>query len=71
MRKVSGLAGRDASGAKAMHERVSVSSLCFMGTSLDEQEHYWRELEPKRISFVSLQVFQEGEDKARAIASGS
>jgi sugar phosphate isomerase/epimerase len=50
-----------------MHERVSVSSLCFMGAPLDDQERYWRELEPKRISFVSLQVFQEGEDKARAI----
>ena len=50
-----------------MHEKVSVNSLCFMGTSLDEQEQYWRELEPKRISFVTLQVFQEGEDTARAI----
>ena len=50
-----------------MHERVSVNSLCFMGTSLDEQEQYWRELQPKRISFVSVQAFHEGEDKARAI----
>jgi sugar phosphate isomerase/epimerase len=50
-----------------MHERVSVDSLCFMGSPLSDQERYWRELEPKRISFVSLQVFQEGEDAARAI----
>ena len=50
-----------------MHEYVSVNSLCLGNTTLEEQEHMWREIAPKRISFSTSQVFEEGEDKARAI----
>jgi sugar phosphate isomerase/epimerase len=37
-----------------MHERVSVSSLCFPGAELPEMAGYWRELGPRRVSFMSL-----------------
>jgi sugar phosphate isomerase/epimerase len=50
-----------------MHDRVSVSSLCFAGSSLEEQEGFWRDLAPRRISLTSFQVFAEGEDRARSI----
>jgi sugar phosphate isomerase/epimerase len=36
-----------------MHERISVNSLCFPGAGLPEMATYWRELGPRRISFVS------------------
>ena len=36
-----------------MHERVSVNALCFPGADLPELAKYWRELAPRRISFMS------------------
>lgn len=36
-----------------MHERVSVNALCFPGAGLPEMAGYWRELAPRRISFMS------------------
>ena len=50
-----------------MHERVSVNSLCFKGAPYDQQEQAWRELGARNISFVTFEVFQAGEDRARAI----
>jgi sugar phosphate isomerase/epimerase len=49
-----------------MHERVSVNSLCFKGAPYAEQERLWREIAPKRISFVTIEAFKE-EDRAREI----
>lgn len=50
-----------------MHERVSVNSLCFKGAPYDEQERFWRELGAQRISFVTYEAFQAGEERARGI----
>ena len=54
-----------------MHDRVSVNSLCFMGTPLSEHVKFWRELSPKRISFMSHQALEAGEDAlCKIIADG-
>jgi sugar phosphate isomerase/epimerase len=37
-----------------MHERISVSALCFLGQPLSEVAQAWRELRPGRVSFTSL-----------------
>jgi len=50
-----------------MHERVSVNALCLMGPPLSEMEAMWREIAPKRISFMSNQILKEGEDAALGI----
>ena len=36
-----------------MHDRVSVDSLCFPGADLPEMAGHWRELGPRRISFMT------------------
>jgi sugar phosphate isomerase/epimerase len=36
-----------------MHERVSIDSLCFPGATLTDMASYWRELEPRCISFMT------------------
>jgi sugar phosphate isomerase/epimerase len=50
-----------------MHERVSVNALCFGGPPLAEMEAIWQELAPKRVSFMTGQVFAESEQAAAAI----
>ena len=50
-----------------MHERVSVNALCFGGPPLAEMEAIWRELAPRRISFMTNQVFAEGEVRQAAV----
>jgi sugar phosphate isomerase/epimerase len=52
-----------------MHDRVSVNALCFGGPPLAEMEAIWRQLAPRRISFMTSQVFAEGEDAAAAIVA--
>ena len=54
-----------------MHERISVNSVCFLGSSLAEVGAYWRELAAARVSFVSQSVLAEGVGAARAaLATG-
>ena len=53
-----------------MHERVSVNALCFGGPPLAEMEAIWRELAPRRISFMTNQVFAEGESVGEASVFG-
>lgn len=50
-----------------MHDRVSVNALCFGGPPLAEMEAIWRELAPRRVSFMTNQIFADGEDAAAAI----
>lgn len=50
-----------------MHERVSVNSLCFTGAPFEQQEQWWRELGARTISFVTYEVFRDGEECARGI----
>jgi sugar phosphate isomerase/epimerase len=52
-----------------MHERVSVNALCFGGPPLAEIEAIWRELAPRRISFMTNQVFAESEAAAAAVVA--
>jgi sugar phosphate isomerase/epimerase len=52
-----------------MHKRVSVNALCFGQASLPEQAQMWRELAPRRISFLSHQLDAEGEVLAREIVA--
>jgi sugar phosphate isomerase/epimerase len=52
-----------------MHERVSVNALCFGGPPLAEMEAIWQKLVPKRISFMTSQVFAESEEAAAAIVA--
>lgn len=58
--------------AKTMHNRISVNSICFMGSSFSQQADYWQQLAPHRVSILGGQVDQEGLDAARqALATGS
>lgn len=50
-----------------MHERISVNSLCFMGSSLAEQAVYWRELGARRVSFMSPLLLADGGAAAREV----
>jgi sugar phosphate isomerase/epimerase len=36
-----------------VHERVSVNHLCFQSASLTQLADYWRELDARRVSFIS------------------
>jgi sugar phosphate isomerase/epimerase len=47
-----------------MHQRVSVNSICFMGTSLEQQAAYWRSLQAGRVSLLGDQIFDEGTSRA-------
>jgi sugar phosphate isomerase/epimerase len=42
-----------------MHERVSVSSICFVGAPLSEVIAHWQVLQPRRVSLLNSEV-QEG-----------
>ncbi len=54
-----------------MHNRISVNSICFMGSSFSQQANYWQQLAPHRVSILGGQIDQEGQDAARqALASG-
>jgi sugar phosphate isomerase/epimerase len=54
-----------------MHERLSVNTLCFMGTPFSELLSYWRELAPRRLGLMTAPIFEEGLEAARAaIATG-
>jgi sugar phosphate isomerase/epimerase len=50
-----------------MHERVSLNSLAFMGSLLDEVAGYWRCLEPRRVSFIGPHL--EDADAARQVVA--
>jgi sugar phosphate isomerase/epimerase len=39
-----------------MHERISVSAICFPGASLAEMRQHWAALKPQRVSFLSTQL---------------
>jgi sugar phosphate isomerase/epimerase len=49
-----------------MHERVSVNALCFMGTPLRELATYWKQLDARRVSFITNVLFDEGLEAAEA-----
>ncbi len=51
----------------AMHERISVNSLCFPGASLADLARQWRELGAGRISFVSSQLSDDDLGVVRAL----
>jgi sugar phosphate isomerase/epimerase len=54
-----------------MHEKLAVNALCFGGVGLAEQESLWRTIAPKRISFITRDVFAAGETAGKTIvASG-
>jgi len=53
-----------------MHERISVNSLCFPGTPLHEQAAYWRDLAPRRVSFVSAQLIGDLSPAHEALKTG-
>jgi sugar phosphate isomerase/epimerase len=54
-----------------MHERISVNSMCFMGSTLIDVGNAWRDLGVRRVSFISQSLFAEGIGAARdALATG-
>lgn len=53
-----------------MHERISVNSLCFPGATLPQQVAYWRDLGPRRVSFVSSQLLGDLAPLEQALESG-
>lgn len=52
-----------------MHERISVSSICFMQSTLSQQAAYWQALAAKRISLLGPHISSEGLSTARAVLS--
>ena len=52
-----------------MHERISVNELCFIGRTLPELAAIWRELDTRRISFLSPTLQRTPIDKLRALIS--
>jgi sugar phosphate isomerase/epimerase len=54
-----------------VHERISVNTLCFMGTPFSELVGYWRELQPHRVGIMTSLLFDQGPDAAQAaLATG-
>jgi sugar phosphate isomerase/epimerase len=53
-----------------MHERVSVNALCFPGAGLAEMAKYWRELAPRRISFMSQLLGEDLSQPRGILAAG-
>ena len=49
-----------------IHDRVSVNALCFIGTPLRELATYWKQLRPRRVSFITNLLFDEGIEAAKA-----
>ena len=43
-----------------MHERVSVDAICFPGESWAQIADHWRELQPRRVGFVSYCLAEAG-----------
>lgn len=55
-----------------MHDRISINSICFMGTSFDQQAEFWSALKPQRVSLLGPQIPAEGIEKAQQVlASGN
>lgn len=55
-----------------LHERLSINSICFLDSSLEQQAEYWRTLNPQRVSLVGPHLDSEGVDVAKsALAQGS
>lgn len=48
-----------------MHSRVSVDSICFIGTSFAEQAEFWKEIGAPRVSLLGHQVEAEGVEAAK------
>ncbi len=54
-----------------MHDRVAIDSICFLGSGLQQQAEYWRELEPARVSLLGHDIATEGVAAAQAaLATG-
>ena len=54
-----------------MHDRISVTGICFLGSSLAQQADYWRSLNAKRVSVVGPVLDVEGVAAAQAaLATG-
>jgi sugar phosphate isomerase/epimerase len=53
-----------------MHDRVSVNSLAFMGSPLEEVAGYLRELEPRRISLIGPHL-EDPEAARRIVEEGA
>jgi sugar phosphate isomerase/epimerase len=54
-----------------MHERIALNALCFLGVPIAQVAGYWRELEPKTVSFVSSPLLGgELDDAVEAVRSG-
>jgi sugar phosphate isomerase/epimerase len=54
-----------------MHEKISVSSICFLGTPLDELAEIWRSLGVRRVSLVTRQLDDNSISEIRdALAGG-
>jgi sugar phosphate isomerase/epimerase len=55
-----------------MHERISVHSICFPGTSLQRLAEHWRSLEARRVSLSSDLLFADDGVSARnALQAGN
>ena len=55
-----------------MHDRLSINSICFLDSSLEQQAEYWKQLGPQRISLVGPHLEAEGVAAAKAaLASGN
>ncbi len=52
-----------------MHERVSVSAICFPGAGLAEMRAHWKALRPKRISFLSTQLLDAAPNELHDLLS--
>jgi sugar phosphate isomerase/epimerase len=53
-----------------MHERISVNSLCFPTTPIEQTAEYWRTLQPSRVSIIAPQLTPETLETVRAAVSG-
>ena len=52
-----------------MHERISINALCFLGAPLSEMAGSWRELHPRRVSFIS-DLVTDVESAAAVVCDG-
>ena len=52
-----------------MHERISINALCFLGAPLSEMADSWRELHPRRVSFIS-DLVTDVESAAAVVCDG-
>lgn len=53
-----------------MHERISVNSLCFPTTPIEQVASYWRSMNPHRVSIIAPQLTPDTADAVRTAANG-